>query len=532
MYHIRKRRKLVGAVVFATLIFLVPGTGIGSGEEAWDSGVARTTPATPSTSQPRTIPFEPTFLEYRGTIDTPEGSSALDTARLDSVIVVTMDEYHIPGMAACVVKDGRIVWNRAYGYAHVENNVEVSDATLFMLGSISKTFVATALMQLWEKGLFDLDDDVNDYLPFDVVNPYHPDAAITFRMILAHTSSIARNDWLWFPSMLTWGADSPIPLNEFLQDWLVPGGVHYSQANYKLYPPGGGGEYSNIAYTLAGLLVEEISDLSFEQYCQDSIFTPLGMNETSWFLSELDIDHIAMPTGWDGDAYFSYGQFGFPVYPAGQLRTSSLQLARHLIAFMQKGRIDDVRVLDSTTVEMMTTVQYPGIAVLPGVDWGLGWYGFDTGSGWMWGHEGGIYGVTTLMYFSPTENSGVIYLTNGDGTNGHGIIAVELFEFARDPDLDGIISGYDNCPSHFNPDQADADSDGIGDVCEMRRGDVNGDGAIDLLDVLETVNHILGTQPIEQDDLWRSDCNGDGVINVLDVLGTVNVILGTGTCVP
>jgi len=456
---------------------------------------------------------------------------ANDATELDSFIVTIVDSLHVPGVAACIVKDNEVVWHGEYGYADVGHGVEVTDSTLFMLASISKTFVATALMQLWEDGLFDLDDDVNTYLPFPVRNPLYPDTPITFRMILAHTSSIARNDQFWLP-LLTWGADSPIPLDYFLQNWLLPGGVYYRHTNYKQYPPGAGGQYSNIAFALAGYLVEQLSGQAFEEYCRDSVFGPLGMDETSWFLSELDFGQIAMPTGYDGFTYYQYGQYGFPVYPCGQLRTSALQLARHLVAFMNDGGIDGHQVLDSSTVELMTEIQYPHIRVFPDIpemEWGLGWYGVDTGDGYIWGHDGGLFGVTTAMWCYPEEKMGTIILTNGDANEGISLIFSFLFLFALDNDDDGIINGFDNCPFVYNPAQKDSDDDGIGDTC--LRGDVDGDGRWDVLDVVAAVYHILDIEPLDDAARWRTDCDGDGTVDILDVLGIVNTVLGTGLCV-
>ncbi|MGB7061323.1 MAG: serine hydrolase domain-containing protein, partial [Candidatus Zixiibacteriota bacterium] len=97
---------------------------------------------------------------FETTIDYP------DSAEVDSFILSAMDTYRIPGVAACVAKGGRIVWTGSYGHAIIEQDVPVADTTLFMLASISKTFTGAALLQLWEAGLFDLDDDINDYLPF------------------------------------------------------------------------------------------------------------------------------------------------------------------------------------------------------------------------------------------------------------------------------------------------------------------------------------------------------------------------------
>lgn len=357
-------------------------------------------------------------------------TTQLDSAGLDSVVSEISEQYHIPGLAACVVKDGRVAWKKNEGYANVDEEVEVTDATIFMLASISKTFVGIAVMQLWEQGLVGLDDDVNDYLPFDVVNPYFTAVPITPRMLLAHTSSIAYNANIWL-QQITWGADSPIELGQFLQDYLSVEGPLYHHMNYNVHVPGQGAEYSNIAYALAGYLVEVISGQSFEDYCQDAIFGPLGMNETSWFLAGLDPGQVAMPTQYVDGGFFPYGQYGFPVYPAGQLRTSSLQLARHLIAFMQRGQIDATRILLESTAQLMTTIQFPDAPqVFPGYDWGLGWFRIPYGTEWLWGHTGGIFGVSTFMFYNPDGDYGVIALTNTDGTEGHGLILNELILYA------------------------------------------------------------------------------------------------------
>ena len=101
-----------------------------------------------------------------------------------------------------------------------------------------------------------------------------------------------------------------------------------------------------------------------------------------------------------------------------------------------------------------------------------------------------------------------------------------------DVDEDGFIGCNDNCPHVYNPEQADSDSNGIGDVCEFIRGDINGDGVTDVLDVVVVVSHILGIHLLEGNAYWRADCNGDDRLDVLDALDLVNVILGIGMCEP
>ncbi|MDH4212212.1 MAG: serine hydrolase [candidate division WOR-3 bacterium] len=231
-----------------------------------------------------------------------------------------------------------------------------------------------------------------------------------------------------YNSLYTFGEDSPIPLDTFLYNYLTPSGIYYdSAANFINTPPGSVHDYSNVGAALIGYLVEVIED-SFPVHCQDSIFHPIEMNETGWFLANLDTSNIAMPYHWNGTYYSPIGHYGFPTYPDGQLRTSLAQLVRYLTAFRQYGHLEGDTILDSTTVELMTTVQYE-ISTSLGI--GLIWfYEHLLGMRWIWRHYGNDYGVATTIAFCPAENSAVIVLTNGESLYGAGAIMYYLFEYA------------------------------------------------------------------------------------------------------
>ncbi|UCC79366.1 MAG: serine hydrolase [Candidatus Zixiibacteriota bacterium] len=342
--------------------------------------------------------------------------SAIQTSPVDSFVVDMMDTYPIPGLQACVIKDGDIIWTGSYGDAYIDF-IDVTDSTIFALASVSKTVTGTALMQLNEDGLIGLDDDINNYLPFSVENPYYPGTIITPRMLMAHVSSIKDNYNVTVP--LICPGDSPVPLDTFLVNYLVPGGYYYSIQNFNNWAPAARYNYTNVGNSLAALLVELTNpdSLSFDQYCQDHIFTPLGMNKTGWFLADFaDTLDIAMPYDWNGYYYSPLGHYGQPHYPAVQLRSSALQMARLLTAYMQYGQIDTVRILDSSSVALMNTIQYPGIdkgVGHPG-DAGIGWFNIEMFDMSIWGHLGRMPGRMTGMFFCREDNTGAVVLSNED----------------------------------------------------------------------------------------------------------------------
>jgi len=362
---------------------------------------------------------------------------------LDSLIDSIMENGHESGLSACIVKEGQIRWVGVYGDANIELGIPVDTSTLFLLASVSKTITVTTLMQLWEEGLFELDHDINDYMPFSVRIPNDTLAPITFRMLCTHTSSI-RDNWGLMP--VYWNGDSPIPLGEYLYDYLNPEGDNYNPSlNFYNLPPGTAYNYCNIGVTLLGYLVGLIGDSTFTYQTKDRIFDPLQMNETAWFLSELDTSQIAMPYSWNGTSYFPRGYYGFSYYPAGPLRTSIDQLANFLLCYLNNGSYLGQQILQSSTVEMIRTPQVPEIN--PGV--GLIWQTGTLGGKVYWGHQGGFYGASTLLTHFPEENIGMIVLSNGDDLDILPIINA-LVEYATDsifvtsipaysPDLNAII---------------------------------------------------------------------------------------------
>ena len=203
-----------------------------------------------------------------------------DEAELLDFIEITMENHLIPGLSISIVKGGNIVWNKHFGYANIDENIFVDENTMFILSSASKTITATALMHLFQQNLFSLDDDVDDYLPFDINHPDYPEVPITIKMLLSHTSGI-KDNWNYMPF---YDGDSPIDLNYYLSQYFTPGGEFFDiSLNFTDFAPGAGFRYSNIGAALIGLLAEEISNQSFNEYCIDNIFQPLGMDDAYWF---------------------------------------------------------------------------------------------------------------------------------------------------------------------------------------------------------------------------------------------------------
>ncbi|HQI46701.1 MAG TPA: serine hydrolase domain-containing protein [Bacteroidales bacterium] len=147
-----------------------------------------------------------------------------------------MSTNKITGMSASVIKNGKMVWAKAYGIADRKTSKPMTLNTLFALASVSKTITADAFMIEWEKGSFQLDQPINNYLPWTVANPNHTSTSITVRHLMTHLSSIDDN-WDVIDANMVKG-DSPIQMSTFLHDYLVPGSSnYYATKNFFTYAP-------------------------------------------------------------------------------------------------------------------------------------------------------------------------------------------------------------------------------------------------------------------------------------------------------
>ena len=400
-------------------------------------------------------------------------------------IELTMDTYLIPGLSISIAKGGNIVWENHFGYKNINENNSVDKNTMFILSSASKAVTAALLMHLFEQDLFALDDNVNEHLPFNVNHPDYPEVPITFKMLLSHTSGI-KDNWNYMPF---YDGDSPLELTYYLNQYLTPGGEFYDiDLNFIDYAPGTSFSYSNIGAALIGLLVEEISGQSFNEYSSESIFEPFEMDDAYWFLSEIEnLNQVASPhqlAEGSSDSLAVLENYGYSDFPAGQLRTTSNNLAKFMCAFINNGMYNGIKILNPETISLMKTIHYPDAAY----DQGLIWYYKNLNGRTLFGHSGSDKGSVTEMFTSPSDNFGVVLLSNSRNHEGMALIENAVFNYAAETDF--IASGDLNSDDEINNQDIETLVNLIMTGEYTFLSDLNSDNKMDILDLLELVELI------------------------------------------
>lgn len=324
---------------------------------------------------------------------------------LDRQVLTIMDQDRIPGLSACILRDGALVWCQGYGYADVDAARPVTPDTPFLLASVSKAVVGVAMMRAVEDGLLTLDDPVETWLPFTPRHPDAPNTPITPRQLAAHTSGIDDN-WGVMDSLYTDG-DPTLDLGTFLEGYLVPGGEWYDERrNFVGDGPEDLSSYANIGAALAGLVIEEATGTAFPAWCEAQIFTPLAMNHSAWTLAESDESTLALPYEWRAGRFVTDGHYGFPDYPSGALRSSSTDIAAVLGMMMAGGGA----VLEPASVDELLRAQYPALDAKQA----LFWYHWTLAGEPVWGHNGGELGASTEI-LAREDGLGVVVLMNAEG---------------------------------------------------------------------------------------------------------------------
>ena len=330
----------------------------------------------------------------------------------DIYIKTLMKVAYKPSIAACIIQDDMVAWSKGYGYYDLESQKPTNEDILYLQASVSKTVTATALMQLYEQELFELDDDINDYLPFELRNPNHPDDPITIKMILSHRSSLADDNLYWIALSYLPGdpdvKDFPYP---WLKEYLTPGGSGYSSTTWSDAKPGERFYYANIGFSIIAYLVEILSNQNFNEYCKENIFEPLQMYNSGFRLRDHNISSIAVPYEYKDGRYFRHPHFGIHIlYPAITLRTSIEEFSHFIIAHMNDGVWNGVRILDKATVDLMHTAHFSSEDKY---NYGLGWFITNQDNGKkVISHSGGYVGVLVLVTIVQDDDIAVMIFSN------------------------------------------------------------------------------------------------------------------------
>ena len=381
------------------------------------------------------------------------GQNPNPSVPLDEYIMDEMQAEHFPGVATVIVKNGEIVWLQCYGFADIENGITVTDSTQFLLASMSKLFTGTATMQLKEDGMLQLNNDINEYLPWPINHPVQNTIPMTIQQLMTHTSSIKDN---WSAMSNYYGYPDPtISLEACMQDYFTVTGQNYNaNQNFLSAPPGTVFNYSNMATALNGYITEIVSSMPFDDYCDEHIFEPLCMEKTAWHMADLDSNEVARPYSYSNGNFIANPHYGFADYPDGQLRSSITDLANYMIAFLNGGSLGSNAILSPSSVSEMWTQQIPSIESKQGLNWYKELLYHSGGETLLWGHIGGELGVSTDMYVDPESNIGLCVLSNGGGTNLY--ICDELYDYALSLNpISSIVPecGFTNIPELYSKDK-------------------------------------------------------------------------------
>ena len=374
-----------------------------------------------SDSQPVANPLDQLFSQLPGP-DNPE--------EIDLNILKEMKAARIPGLAAVVVKDGKILWSGNYGWANIEQKQRVTTETFFQVASISKTITACVIMQLVEEGKLSLDTDLETILPFSVRNPQHATKPITMKHLLTHTSGI-RDNWNILEEHWVKDGDFPESLGLSLANYFKPTGKYYnSKKNYYTWAAGTKEQYSNVGVAVAAYVAEVVAKVPFEKLCEEKLFQPLEITGAQFRLAGMDRSKIAVPYGLKRKSgrLKALGHHGYLDYPAGTLRITATQLAHFLTCFIRDGELAKTRVLRAETVQKMRTIVFPEVAPKQG----LAWYFSKAAGHKMLGHDGGDPGVSTYMGYRPRDGVGIIILMNTEPKGGkfESFLQRQLFRYA------------------------------------------------------------------------------------------------------
>lgn len=351
-------------------------------------------------------------------------------AELTTALNEIYNDSEVPGFAISVIKNDEILFQKSFGKADLEAGKNYTNQTIQPIGSISKTFVAAAIVKAIEQGHFTLETDINDILPVAVKNPKQPDAVIKVKHLVTHTSGLLDNYDAYFQAyhilpeedLSTDGSQlllnafgvqqrESLPLEEFLAEYYLEDGDLYNMENFASSAPGSTWNYSNIATSLAAYLVEAATEVPFKEYVITNILQPLEMNNTAYDKANLDAAHLAK-LYWDEDTPLPL--YSNDSYPDAGIHTSNEDLAKYLIDMMKGAKGQSTTLFSKESYDLLFSSLLPQGVIHPAVgDFQSVFWTIDDGN---IKHDGSDPGTTCNLQFDKNGNEGYLLMTNMDAS--------------------------------------------------------------------------------------------------------------------
>lgn len=351
----------------------------------------------------------------------------------------------MPSFAAGIVANGELIWNRGWGAS--------SEETIYAINSMTKTFTAISVLQLYERGFIGLDDDVNEYLPFTLRHPDHPDTPITIRMLLIHHSGLNHNTdnfddytlskefldlMIKFDMRPVNKAVQDVSREEFFGELVDPDGEFFTPDVWTSSKPGTKYSYSNIGFDLLTLIVEAVTGQEYPDYLRENVLDPLGMTSTVFSIHEFP-ERQAIPHerlyGVLLKTMMELPLYGRTMFGAGGLRSTVTDVSKFMLALMNDGAYGDYQMLQPETVALMKSVQARvplgnGDALQTGN--GLGLSLLDDHALRYWNHEYDLHGAMGHGGSNPGWSSGMWFVEDANGN--YGIITMTNHKQTYKPD--------------------------------------------------------------------------------------------------
>ncbi len=336
-------------------------------------------------------------------------AQSVDFKKLDKYITEAQSNWEIPGLAVAIVKDNKVIFSKAYGLRNIEKKNKVNENTLFAIASNTKAFTTAALSILVDEGKLNWDDKVVDYLPwFKLYNPYVTQN-ITVRDLVSHRSGLYTfsGDLLWYHT--NYSSKEVIQRAQFLKP-------HYGFREHF--------GYQNIMFSAAGLIIEKISGISWNNYIKQHFLNPLGMKSTNTSVKDLDLNgNTALPYHIEpGKKPIALQYMNWDnCKAAAAINSSVADMAKWMIFQLNSGKLGDKQIISKKQIWEVrkmftpTPVSKYSFENNPNIHfkgYGLGWNIFDYNGKKVINHGGGSEGMISKVAMIPEEKIGIVILTN------------------------------------------------------------------------------------------------------------------------